>query len=172
MPRQLAMSILEVRGLSLVMWLHTEVDPPADQWEAALAEIVQHRTTRALPGSDSRHLVVSDGAAPNAKQRAQLLRDVWEGEPGKIAVVTTVLSNPIKRGVATAITWINPLSKFYEPKGFRLAVEYLDLGDHIDEVWSAYGELARELPPNSTLPLIAASAGLPWAQPLKASRSS
>jgi hypothetical protein len=161
MRRELALTILELGNRTVVMWLHTMVDPPTDQWDAAIEAIVEHRAARKLAPSEMRHLVVSDGGAPSAKQRAQLLRAVWEGTPGHIAVVTPVLTNPIKRGVATALTWLNPLSRFYEPSGFRVALEYLEVAHHTDAIWSAYGELAQQLPPSDSLPMISASVGLP-----------
>jgi hypothetical protein len=171
MPPELALTILELRNRTLVMWLHTTVDPPADQWDAGIETIVEHRAARKLAPSEMVHLVVSDGAAPNAKQRAHLLHAVWRGTPGKIAVVTTVLTNPIKRGVATALTWLNPLSRFHEPSGFRVALEYLGVTDHTDAIWNGYGELAQQLPPSNTLRLISTSVGLPrHASPARAAR--
>ncbi|MEJ7731171.1 MAG: hypothetical protein WKG00_18385 [Polyangiaceae bacterium] len=162
MARELALSILELGHRPLIMWLHTTVNPPADEWDAALETIVDHRAARNVAPSGMCHLVVSDGGAPSAKQRAQLLHAVWKGKPGKIAVVTPVLDNPIKRGVATALTWLNPLSRFYEPSGFRLALQYLDVTEHTDAIWNAYGELAQQLlPSNNALHLISTSVGLP-----------
>lgn len=160
MSRQLLVTTLGLGEVSLVMWLHTAENPPPDEWERGIQEIMSHRVASKIPASAMRHLVVSDGGAPSAKQRGQLVQ-VWEGTPGKIAVVTTVLTNPIKRGVATAITWLNPLSRFYEPRGFRDAVSYLDLEHRIDAIWREYGRLASELPATVTLDLIARSVGLP-----------
>jgi len=108
-----------------------------------------------------RSLVVTDGGAPNTKQRAQLAAAVNQA-PFKLAVVTTVLENPIKRGVATALSWLNPAIRFYVPSQFHDAVHYLGLAAHTDAVWRQYGELASELPrADKTLPLIARATGLP-----------
>ncbi|HEV8246088.1 MAG TPA: hypothetical protein VGP93_09985, partial [Polyangiaceae bacterium] len=101
-----------------------------------------------------RHLVVSDGAAPSAKQRKQLHTVAWEGKSGKIAVVTTVLSNPIKRGIATALSWMNPGFGFFGPEQFYKALAHIDMTSRENEIWAEYQTLRTQLPPNATLDLI------------------
>jgi hypothetical protein len=88
---------------------------------------------------------VSDGGAPNVSQRSRSLHEVQGGQPSKIAVVTTVLANPIKRGVATALSWVNPSIRFYEPSGVAKALQYLDIVDHASSVKTGLEKLELEL---------------------------
>jgi hypothetical protein len=83
---------IRLEGNELILWLHTEVDPPQEEWDGALAEYQD--VLRRRGSADFRSLVVSDGAAPNLNQRSQL-HDLQEGLTVKSSVVTPVLSNPI-----------------------------------------------------------------------------
>jgi hypothetical protein len=155
------MHAMSLGDYCLTVWLHTRVDPPGDQFEAALDELTRHRRVRNVSVDHVRSLVVSDGGAPNTKQRAQLTAAL-NHSPSKLAVVTTVLENPLKRGVATALGWLNPDIRFYVPNQFRDAVDYLGLAAHTDVVWKELGAMASELPnADLTLPLISRATGLP-----------
>lgn len=155
------MRVMSLGDFCVAVWLHTRVDPPAAEFEAGLAEMVRHRKLRNAGADHVRSLVVSDGGAPSTKQRAQLAAAL-DHSPSRLAVVTTVLENPIKRGVATALGWLNSDVRFYEPRAFRDAVDYLGLRVHTDVLWKELGVLASELPrADVTLPLIARATGLP-----------
>jgi hypothetical protein len=144
---ELSTSTIEHERFWVVLWLHTDVDPPPSEWDATVARLVGLRQTRRLAVERIRQLVISDGGAPNAFQRNRLIRDLHEGLPCKSAVVTTALSNPIKRGIATALSWVNPAIRFYEPPRFREALEYLDLANEIDAIRQEYQNLQKRLRP-------------------------
>jgi hypothetical protein len=129
MREELATSIVPHAQFFVVLWLHTEVDPPADQWSGAIEQLVHARRQRGLSVDRLRSMVITDGGAPNAAQRAQTARDLHEGLPSKVAVLTLAMSNPVKRGVATALSWANPSIRLYQPKQLREALLYLDLVD-------------------------------------------
>ncbi len=151
---ELSTSILEHEQFLVVLWLHTDIDPPASQWNTTVASLIELRQARKLAVERIRQLVISDGGAPNAFQRNRLTRDLHDGLPCKLAVVTTVLSNPIKRGIATALSWVNPSVRFYEPSGFLEALEYLDLADELDAIWREYQLLDTRIGPVRALRLI------------------
>jgi hypothetical protein len=104
--------------------------------------------------AELRSLVVSDGGAPNAVQRKQLSA-VVDGKPMRSAVLTTVLSNSIKRGIATAISWTNPQFGFYRPEQVYDALDQVGAGTHTGRIWHELRRLQRELPENPTLALVA-----------------
>lgn len=148
---QMAMAIVTVGELDTLLWLHTEVDPPQDEFAGAVAQVgVLKRNKGDL--SRLRSLVLTDGGAPNAAQRAQLMLEVFEGNV-KSAVVTTVLNNRLKRGIATAISWINPSFRAYSPEQFEVALSYLDLAVHKAALLAGFQELQKKLPKNKTLEL-------------------
>lgn len=144
-------------GLLVFLWLHTENDPPDEEWNRAFELITTTRIAGGVPLGDVRSFVISDGGAPNGVQRARMGRDF----PIKVSVITTVLSNPVKRGIATALSWVNPRSFFTAPPGAKRAAEHLDLGDQWDSIWPAFLELQQRLPRNRTLELVAQVIGRP-----------
>jgi hypothetical protein len=131
--------------LLVVLWLHSSVDPPDSQWDPAVERLIEVRRASKATLRDTRQLVISDGGAPNVGQRQRFFRDFSSGLPSKVAVLTTALSDPVKRGVATALSWLNPAVRFYEPPQFEEALAYLDLTSSRAAIWGAYGELQQEL---------------------------
>ena len=105
--------------------------------------------------SDVRALVVSDGGAPGGVQRARMAREL----PIKASVVTTTLSDPVKRGIATALCWVNPRFFFGGPTDARAAANHIDIGDGWDILWPALVALQKELPRNQTLKIVAETLG-------------
>jgi hypothetical protein len=158
--------ILVVDDLTVVLWLHTAKDSiTPTEWDEAMSRVVGHIRDHAVSPDRLRSLVVSDGGAPSAAQRADLNERFSRGTVVKNAVVTTVLDNPIKRGIATALAWVNPGFRFYQPSGFLDGVAHLDLAAHRDALWAELVAMQLLLPPNRTLALIAASQGLPLDDP-------
>jgi len=156
---ELSTSVIELRRLVVVVMLHTEVDPTAGDWDRAMTHLTELRRARKVTVDRMRQIVVSDGGAPNALQRNRFLRNVYDGLPHKLAVVTSVLpSNPVKRGIATALSWTNPAIRFYEPEEFLEALGYLDLAGDGEAIWCEYQKLQALLVPVDTLRRIEATA--------------
>lgn len=109
-----------------MLWLHTQEDPPQAQWEAGLKRVVAAKEKVKGDLSRFRALAVSDGGAPNSLQRKQIFVDVFESSV-KAAVVTKVLADRLKRGIVTAISWINPTFRGFQPEQFDQALAHLDL---------------------------------------------
>jgi len=148
---EMAITSLRANRLLVFVWLHTENDPPEHEWDAAFEAIKVKLKKEAAPLSEVRSLVISDGGAPGGVQRARIGREF----PAKSSVVTTVLSNPVKRGIATALSWVNPRFFFGGPKEATRALAHLDLADQWDVLEPAFRELQKKLPPNHTLELVA-----------------
>lgn len=139
------------------LWLHTREDPSRAFFTSAVDEIAaQNFSTAKL-----RNFVVSDGGAPDSTQRKLLIEGAWRKRPMKLSVVTTVLDNPVKRGIATALSWLNPNIYFFRPEKFRDALAHVDLSAHGRELWDAYGEMQRQMPPIANLAMIADAMGWP-----------
>lgn len=131
--------------LLIVLWLHSSVNPSDEEWDRACSQVAGWRRAQGVDVGRLRQLVVSDGAAPSARQRSRSSQEVQGGQPTKVAVVTTVLANPIKRGVATALSWLNPSIRFYEPSAMAMALQYLDIADHASSVKNGFEKLEPEL---------------------------
>lgn len=124
-----ASEIVEVKGLWVHLWLHGETNPTAELWEGGLEHARRVMLARHAILRNYRGLVFSDGGAPNAKQREQLARGLLGGVPVRSSVVTNVLDNPVKRGVATALQWLNPLIRFYTSADVVQALAHIGLED-------------------------------------------
>lgn len=135
-----------------LIYLHTEADPAHDQWNQSINQI---ETLKAKVSGDMtkfRSLVVTDGGAPDTVQRRQIT-EVFGGKV-KSAAVTTVLSNPIKRGIATAILWLNPEFRAFAPNQFTHALKHLNLESHNAAIVAVLKKLQLKMPPNQTLKIL------------------
>jgi hypothetical protein len=79
------------------------------------------------------------------------MTELFRGRATKLGVITNSLENPIKRGVATAITWLNPSFRAVMPAKWRELLGHLDLEPHVDELLLEFDELQKQLPKNGTL---------------------
>jgi hypothetical protein len=145
MREEMATSILLHPELLVMLWLHTELDPPEAQWSAAVQSLVRERRARGLGPNQLRYIVIADGGSPSPEQRAELFREVHEGQPVRVAALTLALSNPVVRGIATAISWVNPGLRFFQPSRFHDALAYLDLGDQRSEIEREYRAMKERL---------------------------
>jgi hypothetical protein len=141
---------IEIGGLGVILSLHTSVNPTPESWlrylDVLRAVLKEHRGNV----DELRSLVISDGGAPNAAQRKQVM-DVVHGKPNKIGVITNSLDNPLKRGVATALTWLNPAFRAVLPARWSEIFAHLDLHQHVDEVFLEFDAMQGKLPENTTL---------------------
>src|SRR4051812_47517681 len=110
---EMTVGLTELSGFAVNLWLHTEVDPSDKEWDAAIERILAYSRTKDFKGM--RMLIVSDGGAPSVRQRNFLSQAPFRGEKSKSACVTKAVENPIKRGIATAISWMNPSFGFFPP---------------------------------------------------------
>ncbi len=150
--------IEQVGALHVISWLHDETDPSRAQWQASYDQIAAYQTLLApVSASELVMLIVSDGGAPNSLERSYMAKHF----PFSSAVVTTALTNPIKRGIATAISWTNPRFFFTEPKQWPRALDHLHLGAHGDQLWNGFRALQKQMPLNKTLEHIARAGQLP-----------
>jgi hypothetical protein len=144
--REMVMSIVEYQGLTLALWLHTAKDPPQPEWHDAITRIAARKQDM----SKWRSLVISDGGAPNSQQRSELAA-LHGSVPMKLAVITTVLANPVKRGIATAIMWFNPAMRAVGPEQSAKAFAHLDLQHAFADLLPHFARLQAELPRVATL---------------------
>jgi hypothetical protein len=61
--------------------------------------------------------------------------------------VSSAYDNPIKRGITTAVQWINPDLGFFRPREVRQAVAHIDLGADLSRIWGEYQSLEQLLGP-------------------------
>jgi hypothetical protein len=142
--------------LSFFLWLHTDRDPDPRDWKESCEAVRRAIGERGGDLSRVRVFVVSDGGAPNVLQRRQII-DALSGRSIRAAIVTSVLeTNPLKRGIATALSWTLPDMKFFAPRQVANALEHVDIDrDRFSVLWKAFDEMRGELPPTMTLPIVA-----------------
>ncbi|HEX5656127.1 MAG TPA: hypothetical protein VFX59_02985 [Polyangiales bacterium] len=133
---------------------------PAREWEELVAQLESFGMASGADPKRARMLVVTDGGAPDARQRSQLGR-LWGGKSIQTAVMVPGMSNPLKRGLMTALTWFNPRMAFFVPTQLADALQHVGLAEAQGKLWSSLLVLQRQLPPVRTLQLIAAAAQLP-----------
>ncbi len=156
---EMAFQIHQAGALDLLIWLHTDVDPAPGEWQLSYDAIHAFKAKRGSTDSMC-NLVLTDGGAPGAEQRAYFHKVLDEGQPRKYAVLSVSLSNPLKRGVATAIHWLNPAFQAWEPKDYEKALAHLGLAGKLPELWPVLLALQGKLRPTKTLAKLATVAGL------------
>jgi hypothetical protein len=159
--------LIRVADLDVEVWLNTASDPLPADWLQACRAVAESVDAKNGDASSHRMFVVTDGGTPNATQRKQLNRDALRGLPVKIAVVTPVAgTNPIKRGIATAIQWLNPEFRIFEPREVVRALDHIRVTRvQFESIWTTLTIMQRSLPPNETLRLIAGELGLAVPEP-------
>jgi hypothetical protein len=149
--------LVNVGDLCLGVWLHTGDDPSPDEWSAGCRVVVDFARENRGDFARFRALIVTDGGTPDALQRKELFGGALRGHPVKTAVVTeAVTTNALKRGIATALAWMNPNCRVFEPTELAAALQHVDLdASHLDPVWACLTSLQASLQPNTTLRRIA-----------------
>lgn len=104
------------------MSLHNGVPPSDAEWEAYVKEI-----SVAMKQSPDgvRGFSLTDGGAPNAKQR-HLITELIKDRVTKPRT-TVVTESAIGRGVITALSWFNPSMKGFSPAEMWRAVEHIEI---------------------------------------------
>jgi len=133
-PRNVAWR--EVQGIRVA---HHNKDAPTElDWNDVLAWT---RDRCAKPGV-AKFLIVSDGGAPNARQRTEFARAVERRET-RTAIVT---GSAIARSILTAMQWFTPTIRGFAPADLHAAFAYLEIAPAEYELLAAtIGELRREL---------------------------
>jgi len=127
------------------LWLHTSRDPSDEVWKRAMAEHETARRRASSLGGEVKALVVSDGGAPTLRQRS-LLTQVFDYRPFKVSIVTTAMTNPVKRGIATAMRWFNPALSMFPPDEMPAALAHLGLGEYWPQLETQFRQMQGELP--------------------------
>jgi hypothetical protein len=148
-----ALAFVTCDKFHVMLWMHTGTNPSDAEWASALARVIELKQKVGGDLDKVRGIVVSDGGAPTTVQRGEMFTKLLEGK-AKVAAVTQALSNPLIRGVATAISWLNPNARVYPPDRFNSALEHLDLDTHRDFLLEEFQKLQKQMPPNNTLQVI------------------
>jgi hypothetical protein len=151
--------LVAVGDLHVGVWLHTRTDPAADEWSASCRGVAE--LAKAKGGGDLsrfRAFIVTDGGTPDALQRKELFQDALSGYPAKMSVVTeAVATSALKRGIATALGWMNPNFRVFEPTDLPLALDHIGVDmARFDPIWECLAFLQRSLEQNTTMRRMAA----------------
>jgi hypothetical protein len=99
-----------------LVFVHGTTTPTDAEWDRVL------QMFRDVGPARSKTFVWTDGAAPNAAQRAKLAK-VTEGAAPPIAVLT---DSAFVRAACTAISWFNPRIRAFSPTDMDRALDHLD----------------------------------------------
>lgn len=151
----LSTCFVQVSPYPLLVQLISDADPNDAEWSAYEMELGKVSALGESALLQVRQLVVSDGGGPNAAQRKSL-QAFAGGRPVRVAVVSNALSNPIKLGIITAVSWFNPQLRAVPPDQWSKALSHLDLSND-ESVWRCLERLQAlpEQPKNATLARIA-----------------
>jgi hypothetical protein len=152
----LGMTTMVCGELRVTLWLHNADNPTDAEWAAALERVATLKRTVGGDLSNIRGVVLSDGGAPNTLQRGDLFVKLLEGK-SRAAATSLALSNPLMRGIGTAISWLNPSFKVYPPDRFDLALEYLNLAEYRNQIIAEFDKLQSGMVANKTLAAIKSS---------------
>jgi hypothetical protein len=149
------------RGVDVVVWLCGDGDLGADDWTSGCNLIREVARDNKHDYSRVREFVITDGGAPSAIQRREY-QDAYGGNLGTTAVVTTsIANNPLKRGIATAMSWMNPNIKFFVPSDVGRALRHVGIDvAQFRPIWATLDEMQLDLPPIRTLSLVGHELGL------------
>ena len=160
---ELGFEIVRFEESDVSIWLAGTQDFSGEGWTHACLAVAD--SIRSRDDDPARHgvLVVTDGAAPNTKQRREWSQLVLRGNTVRNAVVTTaVRTNPLKRGVATALHWLNRGFRVFEPDEIVDAFRHVNLAsDQFDVVLASLARMQRQMLPVKALRLAAHRLGLP-----------
>ena len=154
--RCMGMNAITLIGLDVVLVLHTQQDPQPEEWTSYIDLLVKLKKKNAGDVSRIRNMVVTDGGGPNAKQRAQVQTDVFGAAPNKMAAVSNALSNPLKRGLATAVSWLNPSFLALPPDRWQEVLRHMGLEGQTRPILQEFERLQAKLPPVNSLALLLA----------------
>jgi hypothetical protein len=118
----------------LVFSLHNKETPTAEEWDEYVRVLAEAMGMLKGDSSGIRGLSISDGGAPNARQREQVnafMRRHTKGR-GYIAIVT---SDSIVRGIVKALSWFNPYARAFAPGELEQAIEYLRLTPELRQLF-------------------------------------
>ncbi|APR86007.1 Hypothetical protein A7982_11356 [Minicystis rosea] len=136
--KNMVFSVLPVvNGAPLVVVLIGKAGPTNGEWDLYLGAI---RKLGSL--DDMRTLVMTDGGGPDSVQRKTLI-DFMKGRPSLTCMVS---SNPIVRGLTTALSWFNPQIKSFASDRVDEALHYLHVPPESSSmVWHEIKRLREQL---------------------------
>lgn len=135
-------STVKTEDRAIVLFLHTADAPDDPTWALSMQEVAAQ--IRAVGVERLAVLVITDGGAPSTTQRKALAEATQNGRH-PLAVVN---SNPVIRGVITAISWFNSGIKPFAPNKWRDAVAHCGCSDKaavplLDEMRRLQKELGK-----------------------------
>jgi hypothetical protein len=137
----MAYSRIPVRAGELLVGLQDTGVATDEQW-APLMQDVKNAHAGLASHAELFGLVVSDGGAPNAGQRAEFAKNL-NGRSFKCAVLS---DSTMVRGAVTAMGWFNTGMKSFSPKESHLWLAYVPLEDfELPLVRRALSELYKKV---------------------------
>lgn len=148
-----AQALFDVGELVVGAMLASEIDPPAREWDRALEQLKRYMQQHQVSAQRLRLLVITQGGSPNTRQRAEL-KVAFDGHHPRVGVISAALDSPLRRGIATAIQWINPHVALFAPEQAQRALAHLELAHATHTVLDQYRALERSVRPLPVLQLV------------------
>lgn len=115
---------IAIKAGQLLVILQDREAATDESWAALMSDV---KVARAAVAGDRAHqvfgLVISDGGAPNARQRSALASTL-DGQPMKAGVLS---DSTLVRGAVTAMAWFNQGIRSFSPNEASKLLEYLSL---------------------------------------------
>jgi hypothetical protein len=155
----MAFKVVQRGDLDVCLWINTVSNPAKWEWDEPFVQMQALVAKRPDQIPQIVSIVMTDGGAPGATERNRMFKEIFKGQ-ARLSVVTIALGNPIKRGIATAISWLNPGFRAFEPKNINEAMGHLGLPKDFRVLEREFADLERMLPANETLRLARIAAGI------------
>jgi hypothetical protein len=142
---------ISLAGKEIIVALHTANVPSDEEWDEYLGFVEQALARVEGDASRVRGFAITDGGAPNAKHRGKLNAYLKDNRiHGSV-----VTSNPLVRGVVTALSWVNPNIRAFSPRNAENGLRQLGLANRdMEEFWNYVRMLAKSMPQIITLEAI------------------
>ena len=134
---------VELRDGPVIVVLHTQEQIPAAGWAEYIRMTTEHGK-RQPAGKPCRGMVLTDGAAPNSKQRAEFAALMATFNPRPLGAVIT--ESTLVRGAVTAIGWVMDVPRAFAPAKFDAALTHLQIPrDEWPQIRAALAEALKRI---------------------------
>jgi hypothetical protein len=148
--------VVTLRDIVTGLMLIGPLDPSDTEFAEVTDSLSEHMNRAGSKLERVRLMTITDGGAPTLRQRAMISK--WlGGRQMKVSVISRDYDNPIKRGITTAVQWINPGLGFFRPTEIEQAIAHVDLASELERIWTEYQTLERRLGPLQVMKTVRAT---------------
>jgi hypothetical protein len=126
---------------AVVVVVENNIAPTDAEWDAYCRHIAA-----TLKVENASGIAITDGGGPNTVQRGKV-NDLLAGRQARSAVVS---DSRMIRGVVTALSWFNRLTRAFSPAAIDRGLEFAGVrGERAKAVWKLVVQLDEQISPRS-----------------------